>query len=109
MPVGWSGTSWSMDGFDVPPRRASKYGFTYMSPCDPAPPADPTSDDPFPILTKLRDAGWSVAIHNDYWQNGVRYTFWLFTNKDTGRYVKGEAHTDFEALTRALALAEGGR
>jgi hypothetical protein len=73
-----------------------------------APPADlppAAPDDPWPLLTKLRDAGWSVAIHNDYWQNGIRYSFWLFTNKDTGRYVKGEAHTDFEALTRALALA----
>ena len=63
-------------------------------------------DDPWPILTQLRDAGWSVAIHNDYWQNGIRYTFWLFTNKDTGRYVKGEAHTDFEALSDALRLAD---
>ncbi len=70
---------------------------------------DPTmTDDPWPLLTKLRDTGWSVAIHNDYWQNGIRYSFWLFTDKHTGRYVKGEGHTDSEALTQALALAERG-
>lgn len=44
----------------------------------------------------LRARGWSVAVHNDYRQNGQSYTFWLFT-KD-GHAVKGEARTDAEAL-----------
>ena len=45
----------------------------------------------------IRAAGWSVAVHNDYRQNGLDYTFWLFTNR-SGRFVKGEGRTDTEAL-----------
>ena len=59
------------------------------------------------ILAKLREAGWSVAVHNDYRLGGVAHTFWLFTHAD-GRWAKGEGATDFEALRdiarRALAL-----
>lgn len=44
----------------------------------------------------IRAQGWSVAVHNDYRQNGMPHTFWLFT-KD-GRAVKGEGRTDAEAL-----------
>lgn len=44
----------------------------------------------------IRRAGWTVAVHNDYWQSGCLHTFWLFT-KD-GRAVKGEGRTDKEAL-----------
>jgi hypothetical protein len=44
----------------------------------------------------LRTLGWAVAVHNDYRQDGVPYTFWLLT-KD-GRAVKGEGRTDAEAL-----------
>jgi hypothetical protein len=46
--------------------------------------------------TDIREAGWMVAVHNDYRQAGVLYTFWLFA-KD-GRCVKGEGRTDAEAL-----------
>ena len=48
-------------------------------------------------LWELREAGWAVAIHNDYWQNGIQRTFWLFTNR-SGFWIKGEGDTDMEAL-----------
>ena len=40
------------------------------------------------LLKELRRRGWMVAVHNDYMQNGVLHTFWLFTKG--GRCVKGE-------------------
>jgi hypothetical protein len=52
----------------------------------------------------LRDAGWAVAVHNDYRLNGQAHTFWLFT-KD-GRAVKGEGLTDAEALNAVRAAIE---
>ena len=48
------------------------------------------------LLRSIREAGWVVAVHNDYMQDGNLHTFWLFT-KD-GRAVKGEAETDEGAL-----------
>lgn len=48
-------------------------------------------------LWALRDAGWAVAIHNDYWLNGTRRTFWLFTHR-SGKWIKGEGNTDMDAL-----------
>lgn len=50
----------------------------------------------------LRDAGWSVAIHNDYRLAGEPHTFWLFTHPD-GRWIKGEGRTDDEAIAQAHA------
>lgn len=47
----------------------------------------------------LRAAGWTVAVHNDYRQNGEAHTFWLFTRGT--RAVKGEGRTDAEALNNA--------
>jgi hypothetical protein len=44
----------------------------------------------------LREAGWTVAIHNDYVQDSLRHTFWLLTNGETA--VKGEGINDAEAL-----------
>lgn len=44
----------------------------------------------------IRAAGWAVAIHNDYRQDGEMYTFWLFTKGE--RAVKGEGKTDADAL-----------
>lgn len=44
----------------------------------------------------IRAAGWMVAVHNDYRQDGKRYTFWLFTKGE--RAVQGEGETDEEAL-----------
>jgi hypothetical protein len=49
------------------------------------------------LLTKIRDAGWSVAVHNDYRLNGAAHTFWLFTHPN-GRYLKGEGKSDEMAL-----------
>ena len=51
--------------------------------------------------TRIRGAGWVVAVHNDYRKDGKPHTFWLFT-KD-GFCVKGEAETD----AGALAVVEG--
>ncbi len=44
----------------------------------------------------IRQAGWSVAVHNDYRIGEKSYTFWLFTKDD--RCVKGEGRSDAEAL-----------
>jgi len=44
----------------------------------------------------IREAGWMVAVHNDYRLNGSFYTFWLFTQGE--RAVKGEGQTDAAAL-----------
>lgn len=50
----------------------------------------------------LRGLGYSVAVHNDYRQNGGNYTFWLLTHPD-GHYVKGEGATDETALQECYA------
>lgn len=49
----------------------------------------------------LRLRGWMVAVHNDYWQNGCRMTFWLFTRGS--ECVKGEGASDAEALNLVRA------
>ncbi len=63
-------------------------------------------------LSDIREAGWSVAVHNDYRQGGEMHTFWLFTHP-CGRWVKGEGRTDAEALntirTALDAEQEAGR
>jgi hypothetical protein len=56
------------------------------------------------VLADLRVAGWRVAIHNDYRQDGVDMTFWLMTHP-TGLYLKGEAETDIEALMQIAGQA----
>jgi hypothetical protein len=56
------------------------------------------------MLDKIRKAGWSVAIHNDYRLNGEFHTFWLFTHEN-GTYVKGEGKTDIEAIAEAIGRA----
>jgi hypothetical protein len=52
-------------------------------------------------LTRLRGAGWRVAVHNDYMQAGVLHTFWGFSRGN--QYVKGEGLTDHAALTEVEA------
>lgn len=53
------------------------------------------------VLARLRDAGWMVVCHNDYWLKGERYTFWSFAR---GReYLKGEGRSDREALEECEA------
>ena len=58
-----------------------------------------------PLLTRLRAAGWMVAVHNDYRQDGKLMTFWLFTRD--GVAVKGEGATDDEALAQVFRQTEG--
>lgn len=50
------------------------------------------------LLNAIREAGWSVAVHNDYQLHGEHHTFWLFTHPN-GRYLKGEGPDDETALT----------
>jgi hypothetical protein len=57
--------------------------------------------EPTTHLDILRGDGWMVAAHNDYRQDGERFTFWLLTRGD--RCVKGEGRTDAEALAIARA------
>ena len=54
-----------------------------------------TSDQP--PLEILRSQGWAVAVHNDYFIKGERFTFWLFTHPE-GIWIKGEGKSDAEAL-----------
>lgn len=55
-------------------------------------------------LGELREAGWVVAVHNDYRLNGKPHTFWLFTHED-GRWIKGEGDRDGVALEACAAQA----
>lgn len=50
----------------------------------------------FVLLQRLRAAGWMVAVHNDYRQDGQVFTFWLFTKG--GSALKGEGPSDLAAL-----------
>lgn len=50
------------------------------------------------IPDDIRAEGWSVAVHNDYKQNGKNHTFWLFTMGS--RNVKGEGLSDTVALNQ---------
>lgn len=52
------------------------------------------------IVDDLRSRGWRVAVHNDYMFYGKLHTFWLFTNIEQRRFIKGEAKTDFDALMK---------
>ncbi len=54
------------------------------------------------MLAAMRDAGWTVGSHNDYHEDGKLHTFWLFTHVKSGRFVKGEAPTDHEAVKIAV-------
>ena len=47
----------------------------------------------------IREDGWAVAVHNDYFVDGKFHTVWLFTNS-SGKYLKGEGKTDREALDK---------
>lgn len=51
------------------------------------------------MLRLLRETGWMVAVHNDYKQGGTLFTFWLFTHSN-GRFLKGEATTDEDAVAQ---------
>jgi len=56
-----------------------------------------------PLVDRIRERGWSVAVHNDYRIGNRRHTFWLFTRdsnypREVMSSVKGEGETDAEAL-----------
>ena len=60
------------------------------------------------LVDDLRQQGWSVAVHNDYRQDGRYVTFWLLTRRN-GHWIKGEGETDAQALNQCrAALADGG-
>lgn len=57
-------------------------------------------------LSRMRELGWLVAIHNDYVQGGKVHAFWLFTRRADGRFVKGEGVGDTAGLIACLESAE---
>lgn len=60
-------------------------------------------------LTELRAAGWTVAVHNDYRQDGNLMTFWLLTREFPAIgtvAVKGEGETDELAVMQCALEAE---
>jgi hypothetical protein len=60
------------------------------------------------MLGNLREVGWTVAVHNDYRQGGKLMTFWLFTHPD-GRWLKGEAESDRQAVMEVMRQAFKGK
>jgi hypothetical protein len=54
-------------------------------------------------LATLRQSGWTVACHNDYRQNGISMTFWLFTHPNY-MPAKGEGKSDNEAIDIVLSI-----
>lgn len=53
-------------------------------------------------LRILRATGWTVAVHNDYHLEGKPRTFWLFTHRESGTFLKGEGATDEEAVKQVF-------
>lgn len=53
------------------------------------------------LLSELRTAGWLVAVHNDYHQDGRFMTFWLMVQGE--RALKGEGADDEAALSQIAA------
>lgn len=53
----------------------------------------------------LRNAGLSVAVHNDYFQHGIQQTFWLMTFSHDGNVfaLKGDGASDSMALDQIRA------
>jgi hypothetical protein len=62
----------------------------------------------FDLLNNLRETGWAIGAHNDYFINGARYTFYLFTHRHYG-WVKGEGINDRVALEQATHDADAAR
>jgi hypothetical protein len=61
------------------------------------------------MLQDLRGSGWLVAVHNDYKKGPEFWTFWLFTNKETGTYYKGEGMSDEEAVRQVRRQVYSGK
>ena len=58
------------------------------------------------MLRELRSEGYMVGVHNDYMQAGKFQTFWLFTHRSRGTFLKGEGPTDEEAVKSVLEQVE---
>lgn len=98
-------TQLDMDGCMVGVSRQAldevlDYVNSYARRASPTPPATEGWGEREGALARLRAAGWSVAVHNDYRLNGVPATFWLFTHPN-GRWIKGEGESDDAALCEA--------
>lgn len=53
-------------------------------------------------LKYLRRNGYTVAVHNDYRQNGNLCTFWILIDSE-GMSYKGEGNSDEEAFSEIVA------
>ena len=68
------------------------------------------------VLRRMRDAGWMVAVHNDYRERVqdmgamriAQMTFWLFTRESGGVIyaVKGEDSRDLDAVLNCYMQAQ---
>lgn len=52
----------------------------------------------------LRDAGWLVASHNDYPQDGTIRTYWSFSRNH--QFIDADGKDDAEALWNCLLQAK---
>lgn len=59
-------------------------------------------------LKWMRDRGWMVGCHNDYWYQGKIYTFWLFTQGlGSGKFVNGESKRgDSDAVSICIDIVK---
>ena len=55
------------------------------------------------MLKWLRCCGYTVAVHNDYYLKDQLRTFWLFTHRQTGTFLKGEGSTDEWAVNDVMS------
>jgi hypothetical protein len=58
---------------------------------------------PKSLLKCLRRSGWRVGAHNDFFLERDKEwrTFWMFTHRETGRYIEAEGQSDSEAIWNA--------
>lgn len=59
----------------------------------------------FEMFVKMRQDGWTLAVHTDYRLNGKPHTFYLWTHEETDRFVNGEAVSDYLAMELCLDAA----
>lgn len=68
---------------------------------------DPFGPDTEIYLDWMRSGGWLVGSHNDYVVEATneRRTYWMFTHRETERWVDGDGSTDREALEQCWRKA----
>lgn len=94
----WRGYAGS--AFEFIPDEVTDYAMRMFSPVTGTltPPSEPERhQDAMELLQSLRDAGLTVAVHNDYRLHDTPHTFYLMTDAN-GRSYKGEGLTDWDAL-----------